>query len=247
MSDDDARSLLPVVTEHVSCMGEFYPGLWIGNLKSVGYLSHVVTDDTCPGTRSPTPMWTVISILESEILFQWVRQRCAAADHSMVHRHVEWKLADSSNAEFLSPKLHSILLEMDAALGGTTVTADRGEQRNRFHSNERDVENDSRNCSPDEATVACDPHASPPSHGHCLVHCAKGCSRSAAVCAAWLLTRRKATTVDQALTMLRAVRPTAHPNLGFVAGLRALEQCHGDLNAAIQRMSARLHNQSNRA
>jgi hypothetical protein len=43
------------------------------------------------------------------------------------------------------------------------------------------------------------------------------------------------------------VRPTAHPNLGFVAGLRALEQCHGDLNAAIERMSMRVHNQSNRA
>jgi protein-tyrosine phosphatase len=236
------------MTEHASCMGEFYPRLWVGNLKSVGYLSQLAANDNTNAATTPlttTPIWTVISILESDILFQWARQRCAV-DTSIIHRHVEWKLADSSTAEFLSPKLNSILLEIDAALNGTTV-ADLCEEKNRFHSSERDGENDCRKCSLDETTVASDLHASLPSQGHCLVHCAQGCSRSVAVCAAWLLTRRKATTVDKALTILRAVRPTAHPNLGFVAGLRALEQCHGDLNAAIERMSMRVHNQSNRA
>jgi hypothetical protein len=41
MRDDDARVLLPLVTDYASCMGQFYPGLCIGNLKSVGHLSHV--------------------------------------------------------------------------------------------------------------------------------------------------------------------------------------------------------------
>jgi hypothetical protein len=147
---DDAR-LLPVMTEHASCMGEFYPRLWVGNLKSVGYLSQLAANDNTDAAATPlttTPIWTVISILESDILFQWARQRCAV-DTSIIRRHVDWKLADSSTAEFLSSKLNSILLEIDAALNGTTV-ADLCEEKNRFHSNERDGENDCRKCSLDE-------------------------------------------------------------------------------------------------
>jgi hypothetical protein len=32
------------------------------------------------------------------------------------------------------------------------------------------------------------------------------------------------------------VRPEAEPNLGFVAGLRALEQCQGNFEAAMVRL-----------
>ena len=71
--------------------------------------------------------------------------------------------------------------------------------------------------------------------GYCLVHCAKGISRSIAICAAFLISRRQL-TLEQALKKIRLVRPQAAPNLGFVAALRALECSEGrTVEAAIQR------------
>ena len=71
----------------------------------------------------------------------------------------------------------------------------------------------------------------------CLIHCAKGVSRSVAVCVAWMLVKHKCTTVEQALQTIRQVRPEANPNLGFLACLRALEQCSGDIQRARKRLS----------
>ena len=71
----------------------------------------------------------------------------------------------------------------------------------------------------------------------CLIHCAKGVSRSVAVCAAWMLVKRKCTTVEQAVQTIRQVRPEANPNLGFLACLRALEQCCGDIPNARKRLA----------
>ena len=69
----------------------------------------------------------------------------------------------------------------------------------------------------------------------CLVHCARGVSRSAAVCAAWLMSRRQM-SLEHALGMIRSVRPQISPNLGLVASLRALEKCNGNVQKAIERM-----------
>lgn len=73
----------------------------------------------------------------------------------------------------------------------------------------------------------------------CLIHCAKGVSRSVAVCAAWMLSRHRCTTVEHVLQTIRRVRPEANPNLGFIACLRALEQCHGNITKARERLSVR--------
>ena len=70
----------------------------------------------------------------------------------------------------------------------------------------------------------------------CLVHCAQGISRSAAVCTAWLISRNFDATLQSALERLRKVRPQVQPNMGFVASLRALEQCGGDVESAIERI-----------
>jgi protein-tyrosine phosphatase len=70
----------------------------------------------------------------------------------------------------------------------------------------------------------------------CLVHCAFGISRSASVVAAWLLSRKKVKTLEEAMEILRSVRPKVSPNMGFVAMLRALEQCDGNVVEAIERM-----------
>lgn len=71
-------------------------------------------------------------------------------------------------------------------------------------------------------------------HGACLVHCAFGISRSSALCAAWLMTRRQM-SLATALGCIRQARPEAQPNLGFVAALRALEQT-GSVEAARERL-----------
>lgn len=71
----------------------------------------------------------------------------------------------------------------------------------------------------------------------CLVHCAQGISRSAAVCAAWYMSRKEA-SLERALAIIRQVRPQVLPNLGFIACLRAIEQCHGDIQAARERMKS---------
>ena len=72
--------------------------------------------------------------------------------------------------------------------------------------------------------------------GYCLVHCAFGISRSVSICAAWLISRRHM-SLEQAMQKIRSVRHDAAPNLGFLAALRALEQCGGNVRAARERMA----------
>jgi len=69
----------------------------------------------------------------------------------------------------------------------------------------------------------------------CLVHCAQGISRSVSVCASYLICKRNM-SFYQAMTTIRQGRPIANPNLGFVACLRSLEQCKGDITLARQRL-----------
>jgi protein-tyrosine phosphatase len=79
-----------------------------------------------------------------------------------------------------------------------------------------------------------DESINPDENRACLVHCAFGVSRSAAVCAAWLIARRQM-SLQQAMEQIRVVRPEASPNMGFVASLRALEQSGGNVEEAQQR------------
>lgn len=72
----------------------------------------------------------------------------------------------------------------------------------------------------------------------CLVHCAQGLSRSAAVCTAWLISRKNM-SLEDALNQMRNVRPQICPNLGFLAELKALECCCGNVQEAIERMKVR--------
>jgi protein-tyrosine phosphatase len=79
----------------------------------------------------------------------------------------------------------------------------------------------------------------------CLIHCAKGVSRSVATCAAWLISRRHCLTVQQAMEMIQqkitattTTKATIRPNMGLVASLRAIEQCQGNVCDAMDRMKS---------
>ena len=56
-----------------------------------------------------------------------------------------------------------------------------------------------------------------------LVHCVAGVSRSASVVIAWLVTHEQRTLRD-AVSVVRAARPVAMPNVGFWRALRGIEQ-----------------------
>lgn len=58
--------------------------------------------------------------------------------------------------------------------------------------------------------------------GRVLVHCFQGRSRSVAVCAMFMMCER-GMTLEEAMTAIRAVRPRAMPNSGFMRALEALD------------------------
>jgi len=178
-------------------MGEIIPGLWIGSLHAVKEIR-----------KLPDRKWTIISLLRSEKLSEFLRRQMTMMEDShpgLVRLHLEWDLPDDSQAKFLfSERLDQILEEIDDAV--TDDITDLSIRR------------------------------------ACLVHCAFGISRSAAVCAAWLMhssqDQHPPLSLESAMAQIRSVRPYAIPNIGFLASLRALEQCGGNLQAARERMRA---------
>jgi protein-tyrosine phosphatase len=72
-----------------------------------------------------------------------------------------------------------------------------------------------------------------------LVHCARGVSRSAAVCAAWFISRHHCSTLQDSMALIRQATPTASPNLGFIAALKAIERNDGDVEAALHQWTAK--------
>ncbi|KAJ2779926.1 tyrosine protein phosphatase yvh1 [Coemansia javaensis] len=67
--------------------------------------------------------------------------------------------------------------------------------------------------------------------GRVLVHCRAGQSRSVAVAAAFLMQRDRL-DADQALAAVKARRPQAHPNWGFVEQLRLYRDLDYDVSEA---------------
>ena len=67
--------------------------------------------------------------------------------------------------------------------------------------------------------------------GGVLVHCFRGKSRSATICAMYVM-RALGMSYDEAMTAVRAVRPTAAPNSGFERALRRLDAGRREAAAA---------------
>ena len=77
-----------------------------------------------------------------------------------------------------------------------------------------------------DSALGCDVADNCNSRRICLVHCARGASRSVSVVIAYLLSRHpdRFKTVDDALALVRTVRPQAEPNIGFALSLRQFER-----------------------
>ena len=193
-------------------LAEIVPGLWIGALAG---LRQVLKNSSF---STANKNWTIITILDSEKLLSLTKLLLAqhpstdgkiSNRNSRIVAHEVWKLKDRPNSDFISQRLSQILQVMDDALPTLTLKP--------------------TSTIPQQSITANDDNKA------CLVHCAKGISRSAAVCAAWYISRRH-TSIQETMAVIRMVRPQAQPNLGFLAGLRAIEQSHGNIDAAIARL-----------
>ncbi|XP_043378235.1 dual specificity phosphatase 28 isoform X2 [Chelonia mydas] len=61
------------------------------------------------------------------------------------------------------------------------------------------------------------------SGGKCLVYCKNGCSRSAAICTAYLM-RHQNLTLKDAFETVKTARPGVEPNTGFWSQLQRYEE-----------------------
>jgi len=231
-------------------MGEVIPNrLWVGSVRSVEYVDRVYQYNdvllqrrqqqaaaagggggSSSGNNSNNYRcdWTIISLLNPRMMFdresnqihkvvdrQLARLKKKRDDTggARVVKHVTWGLEDDMSSDFLCDRLEQVLAVMEDAI----------EQRNDDgggSSSDGDGEN---------------PKNRPPSSS-VLVHCEYGKSRSVALCAAYLISRRKY-TLRRAMDAIHMNRPTANPNVGFLASLRALENCRGDVKAARKQMN----------
>ena len=213
-------------------MEEVRPGLWIGNIRAVAQLNQICRPnnyDNCNDAYDTR--WTVITVLRDIKLLQFVRNTIAeyqkGEQNDMpksfeIVEHVEWILPDAVQADFVSLGLLNIVETINNAIH-PTINYDIDSEKVR-----KDAATSRRSDGSLNNNVKVI-HA-------CFVHCAQGISRSAAVIAAFLLYSRECTTVQEALHAIRVVQPCAQPNLGLLAGLHALEQCDGNIEAAMERM-----------
>ena len=206
-----------VVSRHMpsSSAGEVLPGLWIGNLMSVSHLDNLSQQSTSSDISSSNKslrknvIITVISVLSNPNLIRFAtdaleQQRLKYANNDAQEvsiidiNHIIIPLKDAVDSDILS-LLPNALESIDEALHGTNI--------NSSSSSDGDNEN-SNNL-----------------QRICLVHCAKGASRSVSVVMAYLLSRHSVRfkSFDEALTHIRTVRPQAAPNIGFALALKRYE------------------------
>lgn len=210
--------------------GEVLPGLWVGNLMSAFHLGHLAQESTDIGSSSTdrrvAVVVTVISVLSNPNLIKLVTDalegqrrlkvgKPATSNNAENYRyrriiiginHIVIPLKDTVDSDLSS--LPNALTAIDEALGKNVTLSspstndclptdfDRDDVK--YH-NQRRI---------------------------CLVHCARGASRSVSVIVAYLISRysHAFNTFDEALRHVRTVRPQAIPNVGFARELLRMER-----------------------
>ncbi len=151
---------------------------------------------------------TIISVLSnvnlirlvSDILEQNRLNQSTQSDtnsHTIRIRHEIIELKDLAESDLLSV-LPDALMLIDEALGYQTTRGSDGSNSNSDIIQQR----------------------------ICLVHCARGASRSVSIVMAYLLSRHESRfkSFDDALQQVRKVRPVAQPNVGFSFALHKFER-----------------------
>jgi len=185
-----------------SAMGEVIPGLWVGNLMSVSKMLQLHQN-----SNMETHL-TIISVLSNPNLIRLVSDileqnrlkqstRNDANSHTIRIRHEIIELKDLAETDFL-PVLPDALMLIDDALGCHTASS----------SGNDGISNDINQ------------------QRICLVHCARGGSRSVSIVIAYLLSRHgsRFKSFDDALQQVRRVRQIAQPNIGFSLALQRFEK-----------------------
>ena len=183
-------------------MGEVLPGLWVGNLMSV---SKLLQTQAAPPHLHLTI--TIISVLSNQNLIRLVKdileqhrlkQGTDGVNNSAICiRHEVIELKDLAESDLLSRLPHALKL-VDEALDHFQTISDNDNHDRSSHAIQGRI---------------------------CLVHCARGASRSVAVVIAYLLSRHRSRfkSFDEALQHVRRIRPVASPNVGFSLALKRFE------------------------
>jgi predicted protein tyrosine phosphatase len=232
-------------------MGEVQSGLFLGSLNALHELHKV---SKAPG-RPACVHWTIISILDSEILIECMQaslqqiiqssKHQGAAPFSQIseptstsvniHRHYLWRLSDRIGSSLFHPARVTVATSQSSHDICNNNYQDANQEIMSYRLNDEDKRSETP--LEDVLTLISDSQACPTSAHYCLVHCAQGISRSTAVCCAWLIAQSTSSNyrTRDCLDRIRRVRPSVQPNLSFLADLRTLEQCRGNVNMARQR------------
>lgn len=219
---------MPVVP---NAAGEVLPGLWVGNLMSAFHLGHLAQESTDIGSSSTdrrvAVVVTVISVLSNPNLIKLVTDalegqrrlkvgKPATSNNAENYRyrriiiginHIVIPLKDTVDSD-LSSLLPNALTAIDEALGKNVTLSSPS----------------TNDCLPTEFDR--DDVKYHNQRRICLVHCARGASRSVSVIVAYLISRysHAFNTFDEALRHVRTVRPQAIPNVGFARELLRMER-----------------------
>lgn len=209
--------------------GEVLPGLWVGDIRSVSFIDDLVRMSAKnEENQKPSATITVISVMSSTNLLKYLadllegkqkqmqqsganeseNNNNAASDNShglnsIDINHIKVSLHDSLDADLISV-LRDTLPLIDEALGipHDTMQCTMSEQKDNTSSKTYNKSNHNVRV--------------------CLVHCAKGASRSVSIVIGYLLSRypHDFQTYESALDHVRKVRIHAMPNVRFAMELR---------------------------
>ena len=208
-----SSSLSPeVLSRHMpqKSAGQVLSGLWIGNLMSVSHLDDVQQSMTlCSDSNTSSlsdnkkeVVITVISVLSNQNLIR------LATD--LIEKQRKMKdTEDCNRTMYINHVVIQLKDTVDSDLKSALPSA--------LEAIETALLGPKTNLQPtiDEKNKRI-----------CLVHCAKGASRSVSVVMAYLMSRHsdRFKSFDEALSHIRTVRPQASPNIGFALELRKFEK-----------------------
>jgi len=198
-------------------MGEVLPGLWVGNFVSVSE----ILNQSYERSDNKTLHLTIISVLSNSNLIHFVKgileqhrlEQSTDSNQTIRVRHDILELKDSTEADLLSVLPNALTLIDDALAYQTTSSRDIDDSNCHTTATTISHNSDSRNNIVDQQRI-------------CLIHCARGASRSVSIVIAYLLSRHKSIfkSFDEALQQVRKVRPVAMPNIGFSLALKRFEK-----------------------